>query len=79
MQKKHKLTWPDDAFWQWEIKGELLWAWNRQHAQVIFEYINESIKPPRYSYYLRYVPSHFLSSKVRELVVKKMELTLNNA
>ena len=76
--KKHKLTWPDDAFWQWEIKSELLWAWNRQHAQVIFEYIKKTTRPPRYNYYLRYIPSHFLSSNLRERVVKKMEMALNN-
>lgn len=75
--KKHKLHWPDDAYWQWEIRGELLWAWDRDHAKEILAYVKKTVRPSRHSYHLRYVPSHFLSSKVRDLVVQKMENKLN--
>ena len=75
--RKHKLNWPNDAYWQWEIRGELLWAWDKAHAQTIYGFIKETIRPARHSYGLRYIPSHFLSAKARELVVRKMEATLN--
>ena len=75
--KKHKLNWPYDAYWQWDIRGELLWAWDRDHAKEILVYVKETVRPSRHSYTLRYIPSHFLSSKVRDLVVQKMEKSLN--
>lgn len=75
--KKHRLHWPADAYWQWGIRGELLWAWDRDHATKILAYVRETVRPSRYSHNLRYVPSHFLSAKVRDLVVQKMENSLN--
>ncbi len=75
--KKHKLHWPHDAYWQWDIRGEFLWAWNRDHAEAIMAYVSGTERPSRYSYHLRYIPSHFLSAKVRDLVVRKMEQSLN--
>lgn len=33
IRKKHRLNWPEDAFYQWSIpKAGLLWAWNRKNA-----------------------------------------------
>ncbi len=74
---KHLLQWPQDAYWQWEIRGEVLWAWNRKHAITILEYVKKVIRPSRYSPNLRYIPSHFLSSKVRDQVVIKVERDLS--
>lgn len=76
LSRKHKLCWPEDAFWQWEIRGQVLWAWEREHAITILSYIRETVRPSRHSHYLRYIPSHFLAAKVRELVVQKMEAAL---
>ena len=75
--KKHTLNWPNDAYWQWEIRGELLWAWDQDHAKEILAFVKETVRPSRYSYNLRYIPSHFLSAKVRDLVIQKMEKSLN--
>ena len=74
---KHTLHWPIDAYWQWEIRGELLWAWDKAHAQMILDHVRKKTRPSRSSNYLRYIPSHFLSSKVRELVVRKLERGVN--
>lgn len=74
---KHKLDWPNDAYWQWEIRGELLWAWDKNHAQIILNFVRETVRPSRHFYSVRYLPSHFLSAKVRELVVQKMERSIN--
>jgi hypothetical protein len=74
--KKHKLSWPDDAYWQWDIRGELLWARDRAHAKEILAFVKKAVRPARRSNSLRHIPSHFLSSKVRDLVVQKMEKSL---
>ena len=74
---KHKLHWPNDAYWQWSIRGEVLWAWDKEHAQIILNYVKMEVRPSRYSYNLRYIPSHFLSAKVRDLVVKNIERSVN--
>lgn len=75
--RKHKLNWPNDAYYQWKIRGELLWAWDKEHAQIILNFVKKSIRPSRRSFSLKYIPSHFLSAKVRDLVVKKMERSVN--
>jgi len=73
---KHKLAWPSDAYWQWEIRGRVLWACDRRHAELILKVIRQGIRPPRYSPWLRHIPSHFLSAKVRSEVVRKIEASL---
>lgn len=76
VNRKHKLNWPDDAYWKWDIRGKLLWAWDRDHAKEILLYVKEGVRPTRSSYTLRYIPSHFLSAKMRKLVVQKVEKRL---
>jgi len=75
--RKHKLNWPSDAYWQWEIRSELLWAWDKEHAKIILNFVKETKRPSRRSPSLKYIPSHFLSAKVRDLVVQKMESSIN--
>jgi hypothetical protein len=74
---KHRLQWPYDAYWQWVIRGELLWAWDQDHAKAILTYVKETVRFSRRTYSLRYIPSHFLSAKLRDIVVQKMERSLN--
>lgn len=75
--KKHKLNWPVDAYWQWEVRGQVLWSWDENHARRILAYVKETARPSRHSYSLKYIPSHFLSAKIRDLVVQKMERSIN--
>ena len=74
---KHKLTWPEDAYWQWEVRGQFLWAWDKGHALSILDFVKNTVRPSQNTCALRYIPSHFLSAKIRELVVKKMERSIN--
>lgn len=74
--RKHRLNWPCDAYWQWGIRGEVLWAWGRKHANVILQYIKEANRGSQSVYGLRYIPANFLSAKVRDSVVTKMERSL---
>lgn len=76
--RKHKLDWPADAYWSWEVRGELLWAWDERHAFIILEFVKQTTsRPSRHSPRLRHIPAHFFSAKVRDLVVQKMERSLN--
>lgn len=77
INKKHRLNWPMDAYWQWEVRGELLWAWDRRHAHSILEYIRKTTRPTRSSPGLKYIPSNFLTAKVRDIVVRKIEAKIN--
>lgn len=73
----HVLAWPDDAWWQWSIRGRMLWARDRAHARQILEYVRATDRPARpQSGPLGNLPSHFLSAKVRETVVKAIERRL---
>jgi len=73
----HTLAWPEDAWWQWSIRGKMLWAWDRTHAEQILEYVRATDRPPRStSGPIGSIPTHFLSAKVRETVVKAVERTL---
>jgi hypothetical protein len=73
----HTLAWPDDAWWQWSIRGKMLWAWNRAHAQQILAYVRATDRPARSTHGpLGSIPSHFLSAKVRDLVARSIERKL---
>lgn len=70
----HTLAWPEDAWWQWSIRGKMLWAWDRKHAEQILEYVRATDRPPRStSGPIGSLPSHFLSAKVRDCVIKAIE------
>ncbi|WP_372018049.1 hypothetical protein [Pseudoxanthomonas sp. 10H] len=76
----HTLAWPDDAWWQWSIRGRLLWAWDREHALQILAYVRASDRPPRStSGPLGSIPSDFLTAKARPAVVKAIERSLGAA
>jgi hypothetical protein len=75
--QKHRLSWPQDAYWQWEIRGEVLWAWDRNHACEILNYVRSELRPSRRPYRLRYVPEHFLSAKVRPHIASKLAQSLS--
>lgn len=77
-QAKYHLSWPQDAYWQWTIRGKTLWAWDRAHALQIYNFIKSPLRPStaRATPGLRHIPSHFLSAKVRDEVIKKMDRDL---
>lgn len=73
----HTLAWPDDAWWQWSIRGRLLWAWDRGHAERILAYVGATDRPPRpTSGELGGLPSHFLAAKLRPTVVRAIQRSL---
>lgn len=76
----HVLAWPEDAWWQWSIRGQVLWARDRAHAEEVLAYVRATDRPPRpTSGPLGSIPSRFLSAKVRGTVVRAIERSLARA
>jgi hypothetical protein len=81
-QYAYEVSWPDDAYFQWEIRGHTLWACNREHAQVLLEFISSKVREPHhfpgYEKSLTKLPTEFIGSKVRDDVIKAITRTLEN-
>jgi len=74
-RRKHALYWPHDAFFQIEHKGHTLWAFNRETAVDLLQFVqanNRDFRRFTYRHFLMKVPSVFLSKKVRPAVAKKL-------
>lgn len=73
----HILSWPGDAWYQWEIRGKLLFAWHRADALAILDFISAKDRPHRYlNGPAGRVPTHFLTANMRELVCEKIRARL---
>ena len=62
-----------------EIKGEILWAFNRQSTADILGFVESSHRRERnfqWAYMLRHLPKLFLESKNREIVSKRLRRLL---
>lgn len=72
----HVLRWPEDAFFQWSIRGTLLWAWGPEHARVLLHYLGALQRDPwRFPTYrkdLRKMPATLLAARNRDLVTRKI-------
>jgi hypothetical protein len=79
----HVLRWPRDAYFQWNVRGQRLWAFDAENARVLLHYI-ESVQraPARYHGYrrsLERLPAVVLSAKNRSEVVRKIRASLEAA
>ena len=75
-QKENVISWPKDAYWTFEIKGKVLWAWSIDHAKVILEYIrsgNRQEFQKGYGFSLLHLPKHFKRAKNREASIKAIQ------
>ncbi|HVG00907.1 MAG TPA: hypothetical protein VND68_13795 [Chloroflexia bacterium] len=79
--KEHRLRWPQDAFYQWEIRGNTLWAFNVEHAYVLKDFLGgkerDVTRFPQYARSLIKMSGELLSAKVRDQVAKEIEATLS--
>jgi len=75
-QRRHRLDWPADAYWDFELRGERLWAWDREHALAILAYVERTLRPSRRSPRLRHVPSFFFGARVRDEVARAIRRRL---
>jgi hypothetical protein len=78
----HELTWPDEAYYQWDIRGYRLWAWSQKHARILLAFLGNMERDPErfpgYQLMLRKLPKEVTSAKVRDLIVKEISRTLEN-
>jgi hypothetical protein len=74
----HALSWPNDAYYHWDIRGFTLWAWSREHDQILLEYLGGTERDPRKypGWKLGKLPQQVISAKVRDTVVKQISRTL---
>ncbi len=79
--RKHDLDWPKDAFYQVDVRGRTLWAYDRSYAKDLLEYIESKDRNRhqfRNGFSLYVVPTHFQTAKVRDEVSKKLGKLLQN-
>ncbi len=83
---KYELTWPEEAFFQIEYKGKNLWAYDRNTAIQLLNYIKSNDRSKRVEsssenyvtqdYFLRKIPEQFQTAKARNEIVKKLRKIL---
>jgi hypothetical protein len=78
----HHLHWPEDAYYQWVVRGRLLWAWSTEHARVLLAFLGSDERDaatyPAYAQSLRNLPKHVLPAKVRPRIVKLITQSLDD-
>ena len=80
-RRKHSLKWPDEAYFQIDYKGKVLWAFDRETALVLLDYVRSESRQRdgKWKAFLLHIPSHFLRKKAREDVSKKLSKLLLSA
>jgi len=68
---KHDLNWPCDAYYRWDIRGTLLWAWSEEHARQLLQFIGGvNRNPEKAAGWMYQLPKQVLTAKVRPLIIK---------
>ena len=80
-RRKHALNWPDEAYFQIAYKGQVLWAFDRESAGVLLEYVRSETRQrdDKWKAFLLHIPSHFLTKKARDEVARKFAKLLGAA
>ena len=76
LSKVEKVQWPVDAFYSSDVKGHVLWAWDKEHAETIKEFIlsiSRDYRQFKYSSSLYHLPEHFKLSKNRDACLKTLD------
>lgn len=79
LRARHGLDWPNDAWFQIEYRGQVLWAFHRESAEELRKYIaseDRSREGYRWALFLRHIPTPFLTAKAREAVVQRLDRLL---
>lgn len=72
---RHELEWPHDAFYQVDYRGDTLWAFHRESAVSLLEYLSATQRDASrhsWSSMLMKVPKQFQVASAREPLVKKL-------
>lgn len=79
----HRLRWPSDAFFRWNVRGTVLWAWHAEHARVLHDYVAARVRDPHryptpYPTSLQRLPKDALAARNRERVARLIAATLHD-
>jgi hypothetical protein len=79
-RRKHRLSWPGDAFYAVSFRGVTLWAWNRQHLVALREFIaSKERDAPRHRAWgiaQARLPRPFVDAKNRDKAVARIDRVL---
>ena len=79
----HRLDWPKDAYFRWEIRGVTLWATDAEHARVLLHYVESARRDPyKYDTYaksLERLPAPAIAARNRALVARRIRESLREA
>lgn len=77
-----EITWPNDAYFKVDVRGHILWAWSKNHAVEIRDYLNSKIRinrGPAYFASLCKIPTHFKRRGNRHAAVCGLGKLIRNA
>ncbi len=80
LRARHCLDWPKDALFQIDYRGHVLWAFHRESAQELRNYIASEGRDRggyRWELFLRHIPTTFLTAKARDAVIKRLDRILS--
>ena len=78
-RKPYILQWPEDAYYSIGYKGEILWAFNRESAIDLRDYIASNERKTekyRWAKFLLHVPTVFKKQNARISIVKQINKVL---
>jgi len=79
LRRKHGLSWPDEAFYQIVFRRGVLWAFHRESAVEIRDFIVSVDRDPapfKWRSPLVHLPKEFLAAKARDEIVKRLDRLL---
>jgi hypothetical protein len=75
-RRRHQLDWPSDAYYRFELRQGLLWAWNRDQVEALIEFIDSAIRNTRahggHFLFLHHIPQEFLRAQARDEIVRRL-------
>ena len=80
--KEGEIKWPNDAYFKVDVRGSILWAWTKEHAIEIRDYLDARIRENRSEAYLTYlchIPTHFKRRGNRSYAVNGLNAVIRNA
>lgn len=79
LQRRHPLRWPEDAYYSIRYRDRQLWAFNRESATDLRDYIRNShrdVDNYHWRNFLLHVPTVFKKRGAREYVVRHLDRLL---
>ncbi|MBU6953590.1 hypothetical protein [Hahella sp. HN01] len=75
LNRLHNLSWPGDAYFSIEHRGNVLWAFNQESAGDLYHFISSherKVDAYKWSHFLMHIPTVFKTKAAREPIAKKL-------